>query len=38
MAPRRPVLFREQIPLAVVTVTLLVAGVIAAVVLLVEHG
>ena len=33
MAPRRPVLFRDQIPLAVVTVVLLVAGVAAMVVL-----
>jgi hypothetical protein len=32
------VLFREQIPLAFVAVTLLVAGVVAVVVLLVERG
>jgi hypothetical protein len=38
MAPRRPVLFREQIPLAVVTVLFLVAGVVAVVVLLVERA
>ncbi len=38
MAPRRPVLFREQIPLAVVSVVLLAAGVVALVVVLVEHG
>jgi hypothetical protein len=38
MAPRRPVLFPDQIPLAVVSVVLLVAGVVAVVVLLVERG
>jgi hypothetical protein len=27
MAPRRPLLFREQIPLAIVSVVVLVAGV-----------
>jgi hypothetical protein len=37
MAPRRPLLFREQIPLAIVTVGLLVAGV-AVVIVLVAHG
>jgi hypothetical protein len=38
MAPRRPVLFREQIPLAVVSVVLLLAGVVALVVVLLERG
>jgi hypothetical protein len=38
MAPRRPVLFREQIPLAIVSVVLLVAGVVALVVVLIERG
>jgi hypothetical protein len=38
MAPRRPVAFREQIPLAVVSVVLLVVGVLAVVVVLVQHG
>ena len=38
MAPRRPVLFREQIPLALVSIVLLVAGVVALVVVLVERG
>jgi len=38
MAPRRPLLFRDQIPLAVVSVVLLLAGVVAMVVLLVERG
>jgi hypothetical protein len=37
MAPRRPLLFREQIPLAIVSVALLVAGV-AVVIVLVAHG
>ena len=36
MAPRRPMLFREQIPLAIVTVGLLVAGVVFAAVLVVR--
>ena len=38
MAPRRPVVFREQIPLAIVAVGLLVAGVVAVVVVLVERA
>jgi hypothetical protein len=38
MAPRRPALFREQIPLAVVSAALLLAGVVAVVVLLVERA
>jgi hypothetical protein len=38
MAPRRPLLFREQISLALVTIVLLVAGVVAVVVVLVERG
>jgi hypothetical protein len=38
MAPRRPVLFREQIPLAAVSVVLLIVGVVALVVVLVERG
>jgi hypothetical protein len=38
MAPRRPVVFREQIPLAVVSVVLLLAGVVALVVVLVERS
>ena len=38
MAPRRPVLFREQIPLAIVSNVLLVAGVVALVVVLIERG
>jgi hypothetical protein len=37
MAPRRPILFREQIPLAIVTVGLLVVGVVFVVVLVVER-
>jgi hypothetical protein len=36
MAPRRPILFREQIPLAVVSVLLLLAGVAAVVALIVR--
>ncbi len=36
--PRRPVLFREQIPVAVVNVVLRVAGVVALVVVLVARG
>ncbi len=37
MAPRRPVAFRDQIPLAVVSVGVLAAGVVVFVVLL-AHG
>jgi hypothetical protein len=37
LAPRRPLLFREQIPLAIVTVGLLVAGVVVVAVLLVAR-
>lgn len=36
MAPRRPVVFRDQIPLAIVSVLALVAGLVVFVVLLVR--
>jgi hypothetical protein len=38
MAPRRPVLFRDQIPLGVLSAVLLLAGVIAVAALLVARG
>jgi hypothetical protein len=38
LAPRRPLLFREQVPLALVSVVFLAVGVVAVVVLLVQHG
>jgi hypothetical protein len=38
MAPRRPVLFPDQVPTAILSVVLLVAGVVAVVVLFVTHS